>query len=506
MKICFVRPPSIVEKTAFIAALTPPISIAYVAASVRQAGHDVTIIDAIGENPRKNISYSEHHFLRGISFDEIVEHIPENSELIGIACMFSSEWTPTRQLLKKIRARFAKAFIVGGGEHFTAAPELSMDQALELDACILGEGEESMVELAGALSEGYSLNSVPGLLFRNGQRYQKTGARLRLRNIDEIPPPAWDLVPLENYLQDHLGYGVDRGRSIPMIASRGCPYQCTFCSSPNMWGTRWLARNPKLVADEIELYVKDYNIQNVDFYDLTAIVKRNWIIDFCNELIDRKINITWQLPSGTRSEAIDKEVSRLLYTSGCRNMNYAPESGSERTLKNIKKKVNLDRLIASLKAALSEGLNVKINIIIGLPDETHGDIWKTFRLLIRTAWHGANDMAIGVFAPYPGSELYSRLVEEGKIDHSDTYFDKLANVDITQVVSYCNHVSAPWLKFYNWLGFVFFYAANYLFRPSRLVRTVRNLMQNKHESRGEMALRHLLARLNIAPPARPRDL
>src|SRR6476620_3967712 len=124
---------------------------------------------------------------------------------------------------------------------------------------------------------------------------------------------------------------------MPMIATRGCPYQCTFCSNPEMWTTRWYAREPGKVLDEIQLYMDKYAATNFDFYDLTAIVKRSWIIQFTNEILTRKMKFTWQLPSGTRSEAIDDEVSRLLYASVCWNMSSAPESGSPEVLKRIKK-------------------------------------------------------------------------------------------------------------------------------------------------------------------------
>ena len=164
---------------------------------------------------------------------------------------------------------------------------------------------------------------------------------------------------------------------MPMLASRGCPYECTFCSVPLMWQRTWIARDPKLVVDEIERHLERYDIDNVDFYDLTAIVIKSWVMEFCQELVERGIDITWQLSSGTRSEAIDREVSKWLYKSGCRNLSYAPESGSERTLVLIKKKIKLGNLIESLRGAVGEGLNIKINIILGLPDEQHSDILKT---------------------------------------------------------------------------------------------------------------------------------
>src|SRR5581483_8270975 len=111
-----------------------------------------------------------------------------------------------------------------------------------------------------------------------------------------------------------------------------------------------------------------------DFYDLTAIVKRDWIVRFCNLAIDSGANFTWQLPSGTRSEAIDGEVAQLLFRSGCRNISYAPESGAPSVLARIKKKIKLPAMKESMRGAIRAGINVKANIIIGFPHETHREI------------------------------------------------------------------------------------------------------------------------------------
>ena len=498
MKICLVRPPSIINPAAYIGSLTPPIGLAYIAATLREAGHRVELVDGIGENPLQSTPIAEGLVSRGLTFDQIVGRIPADADIIGVSGMFSSEWLQIRDLVNRIGDAFPGTLLVAGGEHFTCAADISFQQCPRLSICVLGEGEETMVHLARVVEAGGDVASVPGLMIRKDGGVHSTGVRARIRTIDDLPRPAWDLVKMENYLDNALSYGVNRGRSMPMLASRGCPYQCTFCSSPQMWTTRWLARDPHLVVDEIADYVARYGATNVDFYDLTAIVKKDWIVRFCKELIERKLNITWQLPSGTRSEAIDAEVSGLLYASGCRNMNYAPESGSEETLERIKKKVVIPRLIQSLRDAVKAGMNVKLNIIIGLPDETHWDVLKTLAFLVKMSWYGAQDVSIGVFAPYPGSELYERLVKEGKITHSDAYFSKLAYVDITKTVSYTDHVSSRWLRIYNWVGFALFYLSNYLFRPSRLVATVRHLATGKHESRGEMALSALLSRLQPA--------
>ena len=505
-KVALIRPPSIVTVGIYTGFITPPIGLAYIAASLRSSGHKVVIVDALGIDPGKSTYIiGDKLILRGISFSEVLNLIPNDADLIGFSGMFSSEWVSLKPLVNMIGEKFRGKYFIAGGEHFTAVPEVCLEECKDLDAISLGEGEETLVNLANAIDTNSSWLDIDGLVVRDNDKFVKTNNRKRITKLDEIPKPAWDLVPLNNYLDLNLSYGVDSGRTIPMLASRGCPFQCTFCSSPYMWGTQWIARNPKLVADEIEEYIEEYKIDNVDFYDLTAIVKKSWIIEFCKELISRNLNITWQLPSGTRSEAIDDEVTKLLYKSGCRNVAYAPESGSERMLVSIKKKVKLSRMMVSLKSSVKAGLNVKMNIIIGFPDETHKDIFDTIWYLIKMSFAGAHDVSIGVFAPYPGAEIYKDLVKKGVITHDEKYWHELAYVDISFTKSFCNNISTKMLFFYNWLGMFLFYGSNYLFRPIRLYKTIKNIITNKHESRGEMVLALMIKRFYFVFKSSKKD-
>ena len=133
----------------------------------------------------------------------------------------------------------------------------------------------------------------------------------RTRDVDSIPAPAWDLMPMENYLSRGLNYHIQRGRTIPMLATRGCPYRCTFCSNPAMWGNFWGPRDPAKVVDEIEDYINRYQASNFIFSDLTAVIKKSAIIGFCEEIKKRNLDITWQLPT-TRTESLDKDTLRLM--------------------------------------------------------------------------------------------------------------------------------------------------------------------------------------------------
>jgi len=267
-----------------------------------------------------------------------------------------------------------------------------------------------------------------------------------------------------------------------------------------MWTTRYATRTPSRVVDEIASYVRRYDAENIDFYDLTAIVRKDWIVSFCDELLRRRIDITWQLPSGTRSEAIDDDVARLLYRSGCRNVSYAPESGSKRTLKAIKKKVNLERMDASMRASVREGLNVKANILVGFPEETHEEILETLRFVAQMATAGVHDVSLWTFSPYPGSELFDALVAQGRIgEMDDDYFAALLSYsDLAGAVSWSSNVSSEALRAYRLFGMTMFYAVSFGMRPWRLAKLASNVLTGRYESRLEMSLANLGRKLSLA--------
>src|SRR5688500_14598894 len=399
--VTILRPPLLVPMWSDSGPLTPPVGPAYLAASLRAAGHNPRIVDGIGEHPFQVTALFDNKVMAlGLRSEEIVDRIEPDNDLIGVSCMFSQDWPEVRRLIQMVKARFPKVPIIAGGEHITAAGVFTLDSTPEIEACVIGEGEETIVDIANAIDRGESFDTIPGMLLRaqpsatgnllTQASTRSTGSRTRIRDLDDIPRPAWALVPIDNYLDHGLAYGVALGRSMPIIATRGCPFQCTFCSNPEMWTTRWYARNPDQVLDEIEAYQERYGATNFDFYDLTAIVKRSWIIEFTDRIRERNLKFTWQLPSGTRSEAIDEEVCRRLYESGCRNMSYAPESGSPEVLKRIKKVVKLDKLEASVLGAVRNKLNVKLNIIMGFPNESRKELGQTVRFLARMGLAGVH--------------------------------------------------------------------------------------------------------------------
>jgi anaerobic magnesium-protoporphyrin IX monomethyl ester cyclase len=495
--VCLLKSPALLKGFALSTLTAPPIGIAYLAGTLKKAGIAYQLVDAVGEalDQLLPLDFCDGYAI-GLTMDEIVGRINPRSDIIGLSCMFSSSWPYDHRLIAKIRARFPDAKIVVGGEHASACADFILENCPSVDICVLGEGEETLLQLVGALRDKRDLSEVAGLAYRDKMGVRHTERRKRLRDIDAIPLPDWEQIPMDNYMTRGLGHGAANLRSMPMMATRGCPYQCTFCSSPQMWTTRWLARAPATVVDEMEFYIKRYQAKNFDFYDLTAIIKKDWIVAFAQEIIRRGLKIEYQLPSGTRSEAIDDEVSELLFRSGCRQMNYAPESGSAATLDRIKKKVKLPRLEESLRGACRHGLKVMVNIIL-FPDDTPRDVFQTFKFMLRCSWLGLHDIAFVPYVPYPGAELYNQMVRDGRLPPlGEEYFiSLLTHSDISSAKSHNPRFTArqvQWLR----LGFLaLFYSSSYLFRPHRIFQNFSNIIRNTPTTRGERTFRLLAERL-----------
>ncbi len=489
-RITLLRPPAVASVGAYSVPVVPPLGPAYVAAALEAAGHRVTVIDALGEAPlARHPSAYPLLVAHGLTIPEIVARIPADTEGLGVSVMFSQQWPHVAAILRAVRTAFPTIPIFVGGEHATATWEYLLTHCPEVTLCVLGEGEETAVDIAGWIAGRGALEAIPGIAYRRDGRPERTLPRRRLTEIDRIPRPAWHLFPLEQYLANGYAHGVNRGRSIPMLATRGCPYQCTFCSSPDMWTTRYYMRSAADVVDEISDYVERYRISNVDFEDLTMFIERDWILAFCAELERRDVRITFQLPSGTRSEALDDEALTALYRSGCRNLTYAPESGSPEMLRALKKKAHPERVLASMRIAKRVGVNVKANLMIGLPDETRRDLFRTLGFGLRMAWTGVDDIPLFPFSPYPGNRVYDELRADGTLPPPDDgYFARLGYMDVTMMSSVCRHMSTAELNVYRILGMATFYAIGYVRHPFRLARTVRNVAAGRSDTVFEQRL------------------
>ncbi len=464
----------------------PPLGIAYLAAYVRAHGHEPYVVDAVGEAVTRLRPWPqrEKRLFQGLSFEEIIARIPKDSDVIGVSCMFTHAWPMVRALVIELSKAFPHAKVIAGGEHVTSMYEKVLRET-GVEACVLGEGEITLIELLDAFKHGRPLKEIPGLAIRdeNGKAW-RTPKRARIADPDVLPLPAWDLMDPMAYLAGEIFMGPSAGRSIPMLATRGCPFRCTFCSSPQMWTQIWRARDPRKVVDEMQRWMKDYGANDFQFQDLTAIVRKDWIIAFCRELIDRKLKITWSLPVGTRSEAIDGEVPALLMESGCHHITYAPESGSEAILKSIEKRVHLHHLEKSTRDSLDAGLKVCLFMIVGFPQETAEDVRKTFAFIRKMARLGAHEIAISTFVPLPGTQLFDETSRLVPITADDEYcYWMTGATSLFTVRSWNPRMSDRRLLMLKLWGLCQFYAISYLHHPGRFFRLFSNLFHKRQETK-----------------------
>ena len=513
MKVQLIHPPLYLNVHA-MTALRPslPLGLAYIAATLRKAGFEVSLLDAVGEAPEQ-VTQSERKkqlFALGLTPDEIVDRLDPEADAFGVTNMWTFSWPLVRELLRKMKARYPNKPIVCGGEHFSGLPELSMQQA-PIDFIVRGEGEEGALEVFNGLRLGglrlgtdrVDWSQVPSIWYRaeDGSPRASEPTRKRIQDVDSIPWPAWDLIDVDVYNEQGFINGLNQGKTIPILATRGCPYQCTYCASPNMWTTRWYARAPKDVVDEIASYKEKFGATNFPFQDLTAILKKDWIVEFCNELRARELDVTWQFPSGTRCEVIDDEVAGLLAATGGRSLALAPESGSERTRKLIQKRMKTESLLSACKASAKAGLNVTCFTVIAFPHDTAEDLKETVKLARKLGRIGIDDVAVGFFFPIPNTQLYKELMDKGRVTHADDFLltPIFANEEkLMPENNYCEHLTARQLTGWKYKILANFYLTSFAFHPTKPFRILWNALRGKETRKLETYLVDLRKKAGIA--------
>ena len=506
--ITLVRGPVVFTNGSINNEAVPQLGLAYISGYLLAKGYKVTVIDSSAEGLGKISPLKEYpgYSYQGITHSDVISRIPKQTRIIGFTSMFSGEWPVLRDLIIQTRESFPEALIVAGGEHITAVTEYCLRDCPALDVCVRGEGEHTFYQLLEAYLGTGDFLDVPGIAYiKKEDQYQQNGNKPpRMKDV-KIPWPDWPEDYLEKFWRAGKSYGVATERDMPFMLSRGCPFQCTFCSSPQMWTTKYNFRDLDDVMKEIKYYIKRYDITALQMYDLTAIIKKQWAMEFCQRLIDEGIKLKWSLPDGTRSEALDKEVLIMMKKSNINYLVYAPESGSQRTLKKIKKRVKLKRLIESVIEAKRLGLTVRTNVIIGFPHETWWDIIQTILFQMRNAIRGVDDVTIYIFSPYPGTEIFDDLTRAGKVKLNDDYFLKLTSLNgdyfTTNLKTFNENISGRMLGVVRLVAVLINYAISYLLYPRRIIRTIRNIYSTNAATVFEHRLKDFLNRRKLPTTA-----
>lgn len=340
--------------------------------------------------------------LSGASWHQVEELLRrERPAILGISVFTHNRFESLRvaALAKKVDPACLTVF---GGPHATNDFESILTNHREVDAVVLGEGEETFLDLARTIAQGgRNLTGLAGLAFRQGTKVYNA-MRPPVADLDALPPPAM-------HMDDAWGCDVRRQLEF-IITSRGCPAACRFCSSPRFWGKALRFRSPRAMVDEI-LTIRDrYGLIYFSLRDDTFTVRKERVIEFCQLLLEEKIHILWNCQS--RVNAVDEEMLIWMRRAGCECVQYGVESGSERVLAYLGKGVTAEQVRMAAGMTRRAGLNLSIYLITGVPGETCEDLQATLALINDILPH---DGHVAPLAYYPGTALFNEAVREGKV-------------------------------------------------------------------------------------------
>ena len=318
-----------------------------------------------------------------------------------------SQWTHNRHasssLASLIRKLHPTCLILMGGAHASFRSRHLLKQESAVDAVVVGEGEETLLELAERISTGLDWRDVKGLACRKGNSIVTTPPRPALRNLDSLPFPAL-------HLQKH-SLGIDHTLQAEfVITARGCPSACSFCSSPNFWNRKVRFRSPQNVVDEIIFLRDTFGLIYFSIRDDTFTADRSRAIEICRLLIERRVFVVWNCQS--RVTAIDAELLLWMKRAGCEGIQLGVESGSPRILRMLEKSITPAQVEHASQLVKHAGINLSVYLISDVPGETEEDISATIQLMHRIR---PDDGYVSPLAYFPGTLLFEKAVAEGRI-------------------------------------------------------------------------------------------
>lgn len=390
----------------------PPLGAAYIAASVRDLC-DVEILDATTEGYHIEEIIGDGFVRYGLSYDEIISRIEKfKPDMIGITCLFSAVFPVVRELTERIKKCDPNIIVGAGGTHPTFLPDECM-RGSKLDFIGLGEGEETMRSLIGALDRG-GIEDIDGLAWRDEDGAIRIRPKIKyIDDLDSLPYPARGLLPMELYPRRQIPHslGFRHRRLANIFTSRGCHCKCIFCSSTHFWGPKWRPRSPDNVLDEIQELIADWGIREIQFEDDNMTANRERAQAIFRGIIDRKLDIRFNFPNGVALWTLDEKTIDLMAEAGCYETVLAYESGVQSVLDCIvHKPMKLDRALHLTRHFQKSGIRTLAFYIVGFPGETLEQVKSTFKF----ASAADTDMAYFFTAnPLPGSTLYKMVKENG---------------------------------------------------------------------------------------------
>ena len=365
-----------------------PLGLCYLAASLAKAGFNTGIIDM------QALNYEDEDVLKIISF--------ENPRYVGFTAT-TPQICRASELAGKIKAMDASIVTIIGGNHVSALPNATLEGCFSFDLGVVGEGEETFCEAVFWLERKADIGRVKGLLIRNGAKVVFTGQRPRIKNLDCLAPPAFDLLP---YLSSHYYLPIQNTSRLPAVSlasSRGCAGECTFCDR-SVFGNYLSYHSAEYIIAILRELKKKYNIKNVMFQDDNFFLFKKRLADFCRLLKDSRMDIDWS--ASVRADTVDYESLKMAKSSRCWQLSYGIESANQRILDFYQKGLTREIIEKALQLTRKAGISAKGFIMFGNPLETMESIQETADFLRQQP---LSDISITYFTPYPGTWIWDRI-------------------------------------------------------------------------------------------------
>lgn len=372
----------------------PPMGILYIGSVLESKGYNVSIIDANAEN---------------LSIVEVIERIITlKTNFVGISANYSPLNNLVLTLSQRIKAYDEDILIAVGGNHATASYKYMLEESNNnIDFIIRGQGETVVANLLEALNKNKNTNNVKGIAYIKEDQIICTQQEELIKNLDNIPIPAYHLVNMELYDRYNI------------ISSRGCPYKCTYCAS-SVICDKVFYRTPENIINEIEHLLKNYGDKVFWFSDDTFTSNIKHTNELLDLMIKKNISIKWSCL--TRVNKTNIEILKKMKKAGCLYVSYGVESGDVEILNKMNKKITLEDVREALKITKEAELEMYTFFLIGYPGETLESVYESFELIREIKPTGAS---FAVVIPLPGTSLWEYLYERGYIDYNKIKWDYL---------------------------------------------------------------------------------
>jgi len=387
--------------------LVPPLGLISLAAVVREAGYTTAIIDAPA---------------LGLSSEQVVHEIEQRKpRYVGLTAA-TVGFRNTAEMARQIKERLPEVVTILGGVHATAMPNQSLTENPQFDIIVVGEGEDTILDLLDALERQRPLSSVPGIAIRQAEAVFLTPPRPLIKDLDRLPFPAWDLVPDLTTHYRPAPHILRRLPSTTISTSRGCFGQCTFCDR-SVFGNKCRAFSAEYLLRMLKYLISRYGLKDVWIGDDLFVMFRSRLRTFCELVISEKLDLTWGCCA--RVGMLKPELLTLMKKAGCHEIAFGIESGNQAMLNMLKKDVTLEAIARDLSMTRQAGLKTMGTFMIGLPNETRETMQNSIAFAKKI---DLNMLQLSFFTPFPGCEIAENIQEYGTFEPDYSKMNVFGNI------------------------------------------------------------------------------